>query len=415
MLLQSKMVNAADFPTLQMAVDALEEFGTLYVPAGEWACSGIKLKSNMTLHLALGAKLVAPARIEEYVPCPDWKRESSLTCAFLALYEVENVVIEGEGMLELGGERFWIDFDNDPADLIPPRTPERRGSWSKRCYSPMAERPIGVLLWKCKNIILRDITIAHAAAYTVWAIGCDKLRYTNVTLNNHRRGPNTDGFDVDSCCDVQITGCNLNTGDDAIALKTDTEILGFDKACERVIISNNIITSECCGVRLGYEGDGAIRDVIISNNVIHHTDTGVDMLSIVPYQFRFNIRKGTPIERVLVDNITMNDVRIGFKLWSGGDGEAESAAYSAYIKNVSLRNMYITACSASFIGGKCVKGIELENITMQVNGILPDGPLPEAVDMPDVWGHAFLRNPLTLYQVDDLQMNNVKITGKYPR
>ena len=58
MLLLSKMVNAADFPTLQMAVDALEEFGTLYVPAGEWACSGIKLKSNMTLHLALGAKLV---------------------------------------------------------------------------------------------------------------------------------------------------------------------------------------------------------------------------------------------------------------------------------------------------------------------------------------------------------------------
>ena len=115
MLLQSKMVNAADFPTLQMAVDALEEFGTLYVPAGEWACSGIKLKSNMTLHLALGAKLVAPARIEEYVPCPDWHRGSSLTCAFLALYEVENVVIEGEGMLELGGERFWIDFDNDPA------------------------------------------------------------------------------------------------------------------------------------------------------------------------------------------------------------------------------------------------------------------------------------------------------------
>ena len=94
MLLQNKLVNAADFPTLQMAVDALEEFGTLYVPAGKWACSGIKLKSNMTLHLALGAKLMAPARIEEYVPHPDWHRESSLTCAFLALYEVENVVIE---------------------------------------------------------------------------------------------------------------------------------------------------------------------------------------------------------------------------------------------------------------------------------------------------------------------------------
>lgn len=408
-------LNASDFDTLQAAVDALQEYGTLYVPPGVWECGAVKLKSNMTLHLAKGAVLAAPAKLEEYVPHPDWGNQCALTGAFLALYEVDNVTIEGEGTIELGGERFWTDFDNEAPDALPERTPEQCGHWNRRCYTPMPERPVGLLLWKCRNIILRDITVAHAAAYTVWSIGCEKLLYEHVTLRNHRRGPNTDGFDVDCCSDVQILHCDLHTGDDAIALKSDISLLGYDKACERILIRGNILSSSCCGMRLGYEGDGAIRDVIISDNMIHHSNIGVDMLSVVPRNYRGNIRKGTLIERIRVNNMTMNDVRTGFKLWSGAEGEAESASYSAYIKNVSLCNLYITACSASFIGGKKVSGIELENITMEVNGMLPEGDLPEAVDMPDVWGRAFLREPLTLYRVEDLKVNNVKISGKYPR
>ena len=61
------VVCLKDFASLQAAVDAVPENGTLLVPAGRWQCGAAQLKSNMTLFLEKGAELVAPENVEEHV------------------------------------------------------------------------------------------------------------------------------------------------------------------------------------------------------------------------------------------------------------------------------------------------------------------------------------------------------------
>ncbi len=403
------VINAADYPTIQDAVNVVPKFGTLYVPAGDWQTDAFELKSDMTLHLARGAKLIAPTTLEKHKP---WRmaRETSLSHYFIGMFKLNNVTIEGEGTIECSGHNFWTNFDNEPS-FIPPRNPEN-GTYSLAAYKPQPCRPVSIMAIECRNIKFKDFTIQNSASYTIWTLGCDHVHFDSITLDNHRRGPNTDGLDIDCCSHVWIKGCYLSAGDDCIALKSDTALLGYDKKCEHIIITNNILTGLKCAVRLGYEGDGTICDTLIANNVIHDANVGVDMLSIVPADRSFGIKQGTRIERIIVDDLTMNDVNMGFKLWSGASKDFLKD-YQGFIRNVSLRNMFIEACNPSWVGGEAVSNIQLENIRMHVKRLHAYAPNREAVTMPNVWGHGYLKNPLSIYKVDDLQINNVKITEEY--
>ena len=152
----------------------------------------------------------------------------------------------------------------------------------------------------------------------------------------------------------------------------------------------------------------AIRLTVISSCL-------VDMLSIAPLNYRFGINHGTRIERVIADNLTMNNVRMAFKLWSGGDDDECKKRYKGYIRNVSLRNMFVEASNPSWVGGEAVSGIQIENIRMHISRPYAFDPNREAVTVPNVWGYGYLKNPLSLYKVDDLQLNNVQITEEYQK
>ena len=51
-------INLADFPSLQAAVDAAAPHDKIIVPAGDWEYGAATLKSNLTLHLEAGARLI---------------------------------------------------------------------------------------------------------------------------------------------------------------------------------------------------------------------------------------------------------------------------------------------------------------------------------------------------------------------
>ncbi len=405
-------VSLENYPSLQSAIDAVPEYGTLFVPPGIWNCGAGQLKSNMTLFLAKGARLVAPATLEEHVTCRGFNRSCSLSHAFLELYKLENVTIAGEGILDCQGHLFWKDYDHAP-DVVPDRNPVS-GRYALKQYLPMPFRPVGIMATQCTHIKLENITVFNASSYTIWTLGCEHLRLNAVKVDNIRRGPNTDALDIDCCSDVWITNCHLRAGDDCIAIKSDIALLGFNKTSERIHVANNTMTSQCCGVRIGYEGDGAIRDVIFTDNIIYDSNIGFDVLSVLPEVAIFNIKHGSPIENIQVNNMIIRNVRQAIKLWNYADNPERLDELTGYIRNVSLCNMYIEAVSASFIGGAAVSDIHLENIKMHVKRLCRRSEAGEPVNMPTVWGDGYLPDPLTIYQVKNLTMENVRVTEEYP-
>ena len=398
-------ISLADYDSLQQAVDAVPAGGTLFVPPGIWKKGAAVLKSNMTLHLAKGAILTAPENLEEHVENTRFKRKTGISRCFIGIFDAENVTIEGEGTLEGNGHLHWPNYDGMPDCME--RDPDT-GFYRYPVYQSTFPRPSLCIVFRSKNVKFRDVTICNSSSYTVWAVGCEVLRFEQISIRNIRRGPNTDGLDIDCCSDVWVAGCNLITGDDSIALKSDISILGYDKPCERIHISNNTLSSYCCAVRLGFEGDGAIRDVIFTDNIINSANIGFDILSCLPDVF--DIKSGSKIENILVRGMIMRDVRQAFKLWNLPCGEEKMEHLTGYIRNVTFADMQIEAVDSSFIGGKDISGIQLENISMHIqrfeNAYRNDTP----VAYPTVWGRGYMPDALTLYMDPEITTRNVKIT-----
>ncbi|MBQ9501808.1 MAG: hypothetical protein IJU70_06605 [Lentisphaeria bacterium] len=386
-----------DTAVIQKAIDSLPERGTLVIPPGHYRCGGIKLKSRMTLRLAAGAELVGSAKLDDYL---SWKhlqgRPYGLNRAMILGHNIEDVTVEGPGIINGSGHHFW-NYDGersgDMHDLL---------TDGYKVYLRNPERPVPMVFFGCRNVVLKNFIIVDSPSYTVWTLGCDKVLIDTLTVRNHRFGPNTDVLDIDCSADVLIRNCDLDAGDDTIALKSDSDLLGKMKPCERITVENCRLSSSTCAVRVGYEGNAPIRDCVFRNITIVNSRNGLNFDSVVPEHLKFS---GTRIENMLFENITMEQVGRPFFLWSGSVLPERRDLYTGYIRNITFRNMKIDTVDASFFGGDNVSDITLENIdiTLHDNHCRHNR---EAVQKPTVWARGFLPDVINCLNTK-LKMTNV--------
>ncbi|MBO7742169.1 MAG: hypothetical protein J6S21_06405, partial [Victivallales bacterium] len=234
----------------------------------------------------------------------------------------------------------------------------------------------------------------------------DNVRIQDITVRNPLCGPNTDVLDIDCSENVIISGCDIIAGDDCIALKSDTARLGEDKPCRNIAVTNCVFTAATCGVRIGYEGDGAITDCVFSNLVINDTKNAIDILSLTPLP-RPDYKTGTPIERISFSNITMRNVSYAFHVWCGTENEAQP--YAAHISDLTFANITALTRNGSIIVSK--DGAPIRNVFMNCVRLIRDEHpcLAKCVpcDFPDVWGGAYIPEILKLHRIENIRMDGV--------
>ncbi len=94
-----------------------------------------------------------------------------------------------------------------------------------------ANKAIGLV--RCRNVIIRDISILHGGWFGILATGVD-----NFTLDNVKFDTNREGLDIDCCYNVRVSNCLVNSPyDDAICLKS-TFALGYFRSTQNVAITN---------------------------------------------------------------------------------------------------------------------------------------------------------------------------------
>jgi polygalacturonase len=91
---------------------------------------------------------------------------------------------------------------------------------------------------------------------------------TGVVIKNVNIFGGRDGIDIDSCKDVRVEGCDINTGDDSISIKSGRGMDGarIGKPTEDVLIRNCTMTGRrfaCIGI--GSEISGGVRNVRIEH------------------------------------------------------------------------------------------------------------------------------------------------------
>lgn len=358
--LDSKAINAA----IESAVKA--GGGTVYLPAGNYLCGSIRLKSNIALFIDQGATIIAaPVNAENDYDAEEksisiqyqdsghshWK--NSLIWGI----DLENVSILGTG---------WINGKNLYKDWV-------RGSLQN------ANKAIS--LYRCKNVIMRDVTIIHGGWFAILATGID-----NLTIDNLKIDTNRDGIDIDCCRNVHVSNCSVNSPyDDGICLKS-TFALGFARATENVTIGNCLVsgfdeatfldgtylrtTNPQYGnhptgrIKFGTESNGGFKNITITNCVFDYC-RGLAMETV----------DGGLLEDVTISNITMRDVvndpifmRLGARM-RGPEGVPVGKLRRVKISNVVVFNAdpYYT-CTISGLPGNPIEDIHLSNIRIYYKG-----------------------------------------------
>jgi polygalacturonase len=270
---------------LQRAIDQCGSNGggTVLVPAGGYVTGSLWMRSNVTLHLEAGARLLGSQNIADY---PVWVShwEGNAQPGYAAVISGEslsNVAVTGRGTIDGRAQFWWDHFRNGTLEYTRPRL---------------------VRLVDCRDVLIEGVTCVNSGIWTLHPTACDNVVISRVTVRNPPDSPNTDGINPDSCCNVRISDCHIDVGDDCLTLKSGSEDdrRDFPRPCENITVTNCTMLRGHGGVVIGSEMTGGVRNVAISNCVFRGTDRGL----------RIKSRRGRGgfVEDVRADNIVMDGV-----------------------------------------------------------------------------------------------------------
>jgi polygalacturonase len=343
-----------DTVAFQKALDtcAVGSGGEVIVPAGNYLIGSVQIGYGTVLRLETNSVILGSGDADDY-PMMDIRWEGRWQPGRRALIYAANVDhtgIIGPGRIE--GNRA----------MAAPQNP--RGA--------VVLEPIS-----CNDVRWEGFTVTQGGNWATHPTYCSDVIIKNVNIIGDR-----DGIDVDSCKNVRIENCDINTGDDCISLKSGRGLNGarIGKPADDILISNCTLRGRrFAGVGIGSETSGGVRNVKIEHCKFDCRTFGI--------YIKTRIGRAGVIENISGDDL---DVLAGgflkINLVSAGnlntsDDPVEGDAGIPVGRNYSFTNVRVKNCArlvdakdispqkplAGFslvnVTGTCTNGITLANIT----------------------------------------------------
>lgn len=343
---------------IQKALDACAAAGggTVLVPDGLYLTGSLTLGPDTTLQLSPHACLIGSGDIADYpVVTVRWEGEFRPGHrALISATDAANVAITG------GGSIF-----GPPVSLSSLRNP--RG-------------PVLIELSGCTNAVLDNFTTEYQRLWSIHLLYCNHFTVRNLTVRTVNA--NGDGLDIDSCDGGLVEHCDINTGDDAISLKS-----GRGLAAQQLgRPTQNVVIRDCClqssiyaALGIGTEMSGGIRNVMIENCVISGRQNAIFIKS--------RDGRGGFMENISCENITVlkSPTFIGIDLLKKGiqatdpvpgDVEKWPFVHNLTFKHIQVQDVAdlvkgtaiplarpLDGLTLSDISGTCSHAISIANMT----------------------------------------------------
>ena len=395
-----------DASAIQKTIDACSQAGggNVVFSANHTFLSGpVELKSNVNIVLETHSVWKANPDESIYRKSAFGKNEGE-GMMWIWAKDIENLSFSGHGTIHGNGIRFMGAELFDSYELKPVTT-----------FDP---RPHVLTLIGVKNLSIRDITICEGAYWTVHLIGCDGALIDGINLLNNLKIRNGDGIDIDHSKNVRIANCHITSGDDAICLKNRREFEEYG-SCHDIVVTNCVMESRSCTVKIGSENMDSIYHVVIDNCVIKGSNRGLGIQ---------NRDEGT------VTDVVFSNIILDCHLWSDvWWGKAEPIYVTSYprangnhkdanwrfpkgqtvgkcgeVSRIYFNNIYATSENGCFIGGDTknkVRDIYLNNVHLNLKKVTSyDGGI---YDKRPCRGEGFIYNKV--YGVYVEQATNVEI------
>ena len=277
-----------DASAIQKAIDACSEAGggnVVFSTNHTFISGPVELKSN--INIVLEANSVWKANPDESIyklsAFGDNRGEGMM---WIYAKDAKNISITGKGTIHGNGVAFMGKELHDSYELKPVTT-----------FDP---RPHVLTLFGVDNLTIRDITIRDGAYWTVHLIGCNGAVIDGINLLNNLKIRNGDGIDLDHSKNVRISNCHITSGDDCICLKNRREYEAYG-SCHDITVTNCVMTSRSCAIKIGSENMDSIYNVVFDNCVITRSNRGLGIQ---------NRDEGT------VTDVVFSNIQMDCQLWS---------------------------------------------------------------------------------------------------
>ncbi|RYY73870.1 MAG: glycoside hydrolase family 28 protein [Gammaproteobacteria bacterium] len=324
--------------------------GRVLVPAGNFFTGPIHLLSNVNLHLEEGAQLLFSTKPADYLPPVFTRWEGMELMGYSPLvyaYKQQNVALTGKGILNgQANEMTWWPWKGGDKWAKPgfatqakaraqlEADVEKNRPVSERIYAENSQlRPAFVQFYKCKNILIENITITNAPFWLLHPVMSENVIIRGVTCAS--LGPNSDGCDPESCKNVVIENCYFDTGDDCIAIKSGRNADGRRIATpsKNIVIRGCKMRSGHGGVVIGSEISGGARNIFAENCEMSSPDLERGL------RIKTNSVRGGLIENIYFRNIHIGDVQTAVVIDFNYE-EGDSGINTPHVRNVEVRNLH---------------------------------------------------------------------------
>ncbi len=338
--------------------------GRVIIPAGVFVTGTLVMKSNVELHLRMGATLLSSTSLKDFPlqPRPAYRsqKDPGGWRALIYANEVSNIAITGFGTIDGNGAKHKPDPDS-------------------KYKSDLDGRPRNILFISCKSIRVEGIRMVNSAIWNQHYLNCEDVVVDRIHVYNHANR-NNDGIDIDGCRRFLLSNSTFDTDDDAIVLKSTGAA-----PCENVVISNCIVSSFCNGIKAGTESTGGFRNIAITNCVvkpsrsdhapIFGTKIGITGLSL-------EIVDGGTMEGINISNITIQGTECPLFIRLGNRARKHipeapvppaGIMRNIVISNVTAYGSGNYSSSITAVPGSVVENVSLSNVQLGNKGGLRSG------------------------------------------
>lgn len=292
-----------DASAIQKAIDSCSEAGggnVVFSTNHTFISGPVELKSN--INIVLEANSVWKANPDESIyKLSAFGENRGEGMMWIYAKDAKNISITGKGTIHGNGVAFMGKELHDSYELKPVTT-----------FDP---RPHVLTLFGVDNLTIRDITIRDGAYWTVHLIGCNGAVIDGINLLNNLKIRNGDGIDLDHSKNVRISNCHITSGDDCICLKNRREYEAYG-SCHDITVTNCVMTSRSCAIKIGSENMDSIYNVVFDNCVITRSNRGLGVQ---------NRDEGT------VTDVVFSNIQMDCQLWSDvWWGQAEPIYVTSY-------------------------------------------------------------------------------------
>lgn len=390
--------------------------GKVLVSKGEWLTGAIHLKSNVNLHIAEGAVVHFSNDLEDYLPVVHVRCEGVEAYNYSPLIyapHVENIAITGRGTLH-GHGRWWWSWarSNNRGNRIE----ETKVSLKERRYGKgggrEGMRPTFIVPWKAKNILIEGITLEESPMWNVHPVYSENIIVRGITVHS-LESPNGDGVVPDSCKNVLIEYNHLETGDDAVVIKSglNEDGLKINIPSENIVVRNftaRDVRTGSGGIVFGSETSGGIRNIYVHDAYFDGCDRGI--------RFKTTRGRGNVIENIYIENVEMKNIEsqaINFNSYY----ERRATGKSPLFRNVYINNVRVngarTAIEMIGLPEKWLENINIKNAAFEnvSNGAIAHRVKELTLENISITSK---RRPIVLNDVFETAIKNAKLSGQQP-